>query len=94
MIGWLALLPLRTKLIGFTIAGVLLVLAGLWVRMRLAQAGKAKAEARAAALEAVRRTEQRIATKRSELRERQRLVREQIEASKVRDGLDGQGWGP
>jgi hypothetical protein len=94
MIGWLAMLPLRAKLVGIALAGVLATVGYLWLRWRIAASKAASATAKADALEAARKAQIRIAERRAELRERQRLVREQIEASKVRDGLDGQGWGP
>ena len=94
MIAWLTLLPLRAKLIGVAVAGVLASLGYLWLRWRIAASRAASATAKADALEAARKAEIRIAERRSELREKHRLIREQIEASKIRDGLDGQGWGP
>jgi hypothetical protein len=94
MIGWLTLLPLRAKLIGIAVAGVLATIGYLWLRWRIAASRAASATAKADALEAARKAEIRIAERRAELRERHRLIREQIEASKIRDGLDGQGWGP
>lgn len=93
MIAWVGLLPLKAKLWALAVGGVLLTVGVLWVRWRLAQAGKAKAEARAAALEAARRTEQRILTRRQELAIRQRLLREQIAARTERDHFQD-GYGP
>ncbi len=94
MIGWLTTLPLRLKLIGIAVAGALATIGYLWLRWRIAAGKAASATQKAAALEAARRAEIRIVERRAELREKHRLIREQIEASKVRDGLDGQGWGP
>jgi hypothetical protein len=94
VIAWLTTLPLRFKLIGIVIAGLLASLGYFWLRWRISASKAANAQAKAAALEAARRAEIRIAERRAELREKHRLIREQIEASKVRDGLDGQGWGP
>jgi hypothetical protein len=94
MIAWLSLLPLRAKLIGIAVAGALATIGYLWLRWRISASKAASATAKAAALEAARKAEIRIAERRAELREKHRLIREQIEASKVRDGLDGQGWGP
>jgi hypothetical protein len=94
MIAFLATLGLRVKLYGLAIAGVLLVVGGLYVRWRLAAAKAAKQERRADALDAARSSERRIATKRLELSIKQRQVREELAARKERDAFDNQGWGP
>ena len=94
MIAWLAGFPLRLKLIGIAIAGLLASLGYFWLRWRIAASKAASATQKAEALEAARKAEQRIAERRAELRERQRLVREELAARTMRDGLDGQGWGP
>ncbi len=90
----IATLWLRFKLWGLAIAGVLLLVGGLWVRLKFAKAKAAKASARADALDAARETERRIANKRTELTIRQSRVREELAARKIRDQLGGQGWGP
>ena len=93
MLAWLTLLPLRFKLAGIAVAGVLASLGYLWLRWRIAASRAASATAKASALEAARKAEVRIADRRTELREKARLVREQIEAGKARDYFEG-GWGP
>ena len=90
----LAAIGLRMKLWGLAALGVLLLVGGLWVRLKFAKAKAAKASARADALDAARETERRIATKRTELTIRQSQIREELAARKIRDSLDGQGWGP
>ena len=94
MIAWLATLGLRFKLYALAIAGVLLVVGGLYVRWRLAAAKATKQEQRADALDAARSSERRIATKRLELSLKQRQLREELAARKERDAFDNQGWGP
>ena len=93
MVTFLALIPLRFKLLAITVAGVLASLGYLWLRWRIAASRAASATQKADALEAARKAEARIADRRGELREKARLVREQIEAGKVRDYFEG-GWGP
>jgi uncharacterized membrane protein YciS (DUF1049 family) len=94
VIAFLATLGLRVKLYGLAIAGVLLVVGGLYVRWRLAAAKATKQERRADALDAARSSERRIAMKRLELSIKQRQLREQLAARKERDAFDNQGWGP
>ena len=94
MIAWIATLGLRFKLYGLAIAGVLLVVGGLYVRWKLAAAKATKQEARAGALDAARSSERRIANKRLELSIKQRQLREELAARKERDAFDNQGWGP
>jgi hypothetical protein len=93
MVTFLTLLPLRFKLLAITVAGVLASLGYFWIRYRIAASRAASATAKADALEAARKAEVRIADRRGELREKTRLVREQIEAGKARDYFEG-GWGP
>lgn len=94
MIAFLAGIGLRAKLYALAAAGVLLVIGGLYVKLKLANAAATKAKSRVGALEAARKTERRLADKRLELSLRQRQIREELAARTVRDGLDGQGWGP
>jgi hypothetical protein len=91
---WLLALPLRLKLWGLGIGITLLALGGLWAAWRVARADARKAEARSAALQAARKAQLRIITKQSELRERARIVREDLAARTQRDLFEDQGWGP
>jgi len=93
MLAWLTLLPLRFKLAGIAVAGMLAGLGYFWLRWRIAASLLAGATAKAHALQAARESEVRIGNRRTELREKARLVREQIEANKARDYFEG-GWGP
>ena len=93
MITWIGTLWLRSKLSVYMISAACLTLVIFLAAWRRSSRKRAEAEARVEALEQVRQTESRISRKRTELREKARLVREQIEASKVRDYFQG-GWGP
>lgn len=94
--GWLTTLGLRMKLLGIAIAGVLASLGYLYVRWRIAAASAASARAKAEGLEQSREAEVAIGEKRAELREKRRIVREDLQAKIAagrRDHFEG-GWGP
>lgn len=94
MIAFLTTLSLRFKLIAIAVATTAVAIGYFFVRWKLA-AGKARTEEeKRKALEAARNTEVKIAKTLGSLRDRQKKLREQIAASKERDGLDNQGWGP
>ena len=94
MIAWMLALPLRLKAWTLGIGAVVMTGLILYANWRVARADAVRAEARAGALQAARKQQLRIITKRSELRERARLAREDLAARVERDAFTDQGWGP
>lgn len=91
--NWLLALPIRAKLWVTGIAIVALSFLALWTVWRIDRNRLAKAQGRAAALEAAREAERRIRTRQDALRLQQQRLREQIKARTERDAFE-QGWGP
>ena len=91
---WLVALPLRLKLWGLAVGGVLLTILYFYGRWRIAASAAASAARKADALEATRELEQRIAERRAELSVQQRTVRDELSKRTTRDAFEDQGWGP
>jgi hypothetical protein len=94
VIGWLTGLSLRLKLYGLAALSVLVVVSGLWARMRIASARAAKWKSQAEALEATHTLQRDVAISRQRLREQQAKVRAEIAGRTERDAFEDQGWGP
>ena len=93
MIGWLATLSLRWKLLGASTLILLTSLLGFWSLWRVSRRRALNAEARAKQLEEVRRTEQSIRTRQDALRLKQQRLRQRLRVAENRDHFE-QGWGP
>jgi len=89
VIGWVASLiggfSLRVKLIGLGLITLLSAIGYLYLRWKISASKAATAEQKAAALQATRDLEQRIAQSRAKTRAQQEKLREQIRARKERD---------
>ena len=85
MIAWLAGFSLRLKLYAVAAGAVLAALGYLYLRWKIAASRLASVQSRAAALQATRDLEQRIAASRVKTRAKQDKIRTEILERKKRD---------
>ena len=89
MIAWLGSvivgLSLRTKALALAAFGIAAAIGFLYLRLKIASTRAKTAEQKAAALQATRDLEQRIAKSRAKTRERQDKIRTEILERKKRD---------